>query len=302
MFDQLRLNCAWAVGGVTVPVVAIFPHKKKEAAIPAAHRLTEALIAYGYKVVMIKEDAEVCGLKDLGRSGPDVKRMADFGIVLGGDGALLHFARFLYPQGTPIFGINLGHLGLLTEFGVEQIPDVVRLFHEGRYTLEERLMVIAEIKRGERVLEPLVALNDIVVAKGALSRMLRLRTSIDDQLVVDYPSDGLIISSPTGSTAYSLSAGGPIVSPTLSALVVTPICANSVFAKPLVVGGSSQIDVAFSVPPKDAMLTADGQVGVPLEPDDLIRFKAAPAPTRFVRFKKHGFYEALRDRVKEGKL
>ncbi|HEX2954223.1 MAG TPA: NAD(+)/NADH kinase [Bacillota bacterium] len=283
-------------------VVAVFPHLKKEAAIPAAHRLTEELVSRGYDVVMIEGDAKVVGLEAFGTKSSDVKAKADFGIVLGGDGALLQSARFLYPQGTPIFGINLGHMGLLTEFGAEQIPDVVNLFYEGRYTLEERLMVYAEIKRNDQLLDPMVALNDIVVSKGALSRMLRLRTSIDGQLVLEYPADGLIVSSPTGSTAYSLSAGGPIIAPTLSTLVVTPICAHSIFAKPLIVGGNSEIEVTFAVSPTDAMLTADGQVGVPLAANDIVYFKAAPDPTRFIRFKKHGFYEALRDRVKEGKL
>jgi NAD+ kinase len=173
------------LGGVTVPVVAVFPHLKKEAAIPATHRLTDELVSCGYEVIMIEGDAQVVGLEAFGRKSSDVQAKADFGIVLGGDGALLQSARFLYPHGTPIFGINLGHLGLLTEFGAGQIADVVHLFYEGRYTLEERLMVYAEIRRGDQLLEPMVALNDIVVSKGALSRMLRLRTSIDGQLVVE---------------------------------------------------------------------------------------------------------------------
>lgn len=278
------------------------PHLKKPAAEPATRELVEELQTRGFHVVMKQDDAEAVGLTALGRPDLEVKESSDFGIILGGDGALLHAARFLYPRGIPVFGINLGHLGLLTEFGAGQISEVVQLLHKGEYILEDRMMVQAELVRQGHIVESLVGLNDIVVAKGALSRMLRLNTRIDGQFMMEHPADGLIIASPTGSTAYSLSAGGPIIDPTLSALVVTPICAHTVFARPLVVGGNSRIQVAFAAPPTDAMLTADGQVGVPLEPDDQINFAVAPAPTRLIRFKKNSFYQALRERVREGKL
>lgn len=285
-----------------MPVVGVLPHLKKPAAEPATLQLVKALQAGGFEVVMKRDDAETVGLRQIGKKDEEVKSKADYGIVLGGDGALLHAARFLYPRGIPIFGVNLGHLGLLTEFGADQLPEVVQLFQAGQYVLENRMMVMAELIRQGEVADSLVGLNDIVVAKGALSRMLRLNTRIDGQFMMEHPADGLIVSSPTGSTAYSLSAGGPLVDPKLSVLIVTPICAHSVFARPLVVGGGSQIQVTFAAPPTDAMLTADGQVGIPLEPDDQILFAAAPAPTRLIRFKQHSFYQALRERVREGKL
>lgn len=256
----------------------------------------------GNRVILTEADAEQIGCPELGFSEEYVKTTMDMGVVLGGDGALLHAARFLYPRTTPLFGINLGHLGFLTEFDSGQIDEVVQVLNEGEYFLEDRIMVMATVYRQGQEVQTMVGLNDIVVAKGAIARMLRLKMSIDGQYIADYPADGLIIATPTGSTAYSLAAGGPILDPRISALIITPICAHSIFALPLVVGGNASIDVEFAVPPSEVMLTADGQVGIVLEPEDRIRLTAAPHPTRLIRFKERSFYEILRERVKVGKL
>lgn len=285
-----------------MPVFGLFPHLKKEQAIPAAQRLVERLTEAGNRVVMTMDDAGQIGCPELGLPDDQVKSVMDMGLVLGGDGALLYAARFIYPQATPLFGINLGHLGFLTEFDSGQIDEVVQSLIEGKYFLEDRMMITATVLRGGQAVQTMVGLNDIVVAKGAIARMLRIRMSIDGQHIADYPADGLIIATPTGSTAYSLAAGGPILDPRISALIITPICAHSIFALPLVVGGNAAIDVEFAVAPSEVMLTADGQVGFALEPEDCIRLTAAPHPTRLVRFKERSFYEILRERVKAGKL
>jgi NAD+ kinase len=283
-------------------VIGLFPHLKKENTYQTSFRLIDLLADGGYQVIMVDKDAEMLGRPELGKSEELVRTGIQFGVILGGDGALLHAARFLYPQMTPLFGINLGHLGFLTEFESGQMDDVVHQLVEGHYFLEDRMMVQAEVIRRDQVIHTLVGLNDIVVSKGSFSRMLRLQMSIDGQFVAEYPADGLIIATPTGSTAYSLSAGGPILDPKISALIITPICAHSMVALPLVVGGSAQIQVGFASASGDAMLTSDGQVGFELLSGDEIRFGAAPYPTRLVRFRERSFFQILRERVKAGKL
>lgn len=283
-------------------MIGILPHLKKTEVISAAARLVDLLTQAGFSVLMTESGAEQIGLSEIGAADEELKARCELAIVLGGDGALLFGAQLLYPHATPLFGINLGHLGFLTEFEAGQMDEVVQLLKEGKYFFEDRIMVRAEVIRSGQVVEELVGLNDIVVSKGAMSRILRMRASIDGQFLADYPADGLIVATPTGSTAYSLSAGGPILDPRLSALILNPICAHSLFALPLVVGGGVSIEVSFEAAPSDIRLTADGQVGVVLTGEDRIHFTTAPHPTRFARFRARSFYQILRDRVQAGKL
>ena len=181
--------------------------------------------------------AAYLGREDLGHENKKLLETIDCGIVLGGDGALLYVARLIYPRQIPIFGVNFGHLGFLTEVDDQCLAESVSRLRAGRFFLEDRLMVGAEVVREGQVAEAFVALNDIVITKGAFARMLRLKLKINGQSAAAFPSDGLIISTPTGSTAYSLSAGGPVIDPSLAVLLLTPICAHSLFARPLVIGG-----------------------------------------------------------------
>lgn len=282
--------------------VGLFPHLKKAKAAEVTFKLISLLKDAGYKVYLEEATAAQLGRQE---SGVDHRRLLetiDFGIVLGGDGALLFVARAIYPRRIPIFGINLGHLGFLTEMEDNDLESAVDRLRRGDFYLEDRLMIGAEVYRGDTVAEALIGLNDIVITKGAFSRMLRLETWIDGHLTALFPSDGLIVSTPTGSTAYSLSAGGPIVDPRLSVLTLTPICAHSFFARPLVVGRDAEIEVRFTSNPVEAMLTADGQEGVALQAEDRVRFFSAPYPTKLIKFKVRSFYDLLRVRFREGKI
>ncbi|HHZ18937.1 MAG TPA: NAD(+)/NADH kinase [Firmicutes bacterium] len=283
-------------------VIGILPHLKKDGVIPATARLAELLTKAGFTVLMTEADANQIGRPEAAVSVDELKNRCELVIVLGGDGSLLYGAQILYPRAIPMFGINLGHLGFLTEFEAGQMEEVVRLVQEGKFFCEDRTMVRAEVIRSGQVAAELVGLNDIVIAKATVSRILKMRASIDGQFLADYPADGLIVATPTGSTAYSLSAGGPILDPRLSALILNPICAHSLFALPLVVGGGSSIEITFAAIPGEVRLIADGQVSVDLTGDDLIRFTTAPHPTRFARFRARSFYQILRDRVQAGKL
>lgn len=282
--------------------IGVFPLLEKPEAVRVARELIGLLEQAGFKVVMEEESAARLGAVELGCREEELPAQLDYGVVLGGDGALLSLARRLYPWEIPIFGINLGHLGFLTEVEDKDLKCAVEKLKSGDFVLENRIMVNAEVTNGGKRRARLVGLNDIVLNKGFFSRMLRFELLIDGFFTGMLAADGLIIATPTGSTAYSLSAGGPIVSPQLSALVLTPICAHSLFNRPLVVGSNSVIEIKFTAPPHEVMLTADGQECLALEPDDRIKIYTAPHRTRFIRFKEKSFYHILREKVKEGKL
>lgn len=282
--------------------IGIFPYLKKPRATEVSLELANLLKKSGFEVVMEDKIAKQLGQEEWGLDKEGLLSSIDLGIVLGGDGALLYLARLLYPREIPIFGINLGRLGFLTEVEDKDLDFAVEKLKQGDFLMENRIMVGAEVVRRGKPVGSLVGLNDIVINKGASSRMLRLEILIDRYLTATMPADGLIISTPTGSTAYSLSAGGSILDPQLSALILTPICAHSFFTQPLVVGSKSIIEVKFTELANEAILTADGQEGIRLEADDVIRIFTAPHFTKFVRFKEKSFYNILREKIKQGRL
>ncbi|WP_338826599.1 NAD(+)/NADH kinase [Neomoorella thermoacetica] len=220
-------------------------------------------------------------------------------LALGGDGTLLRAARLVAPAGTPILGINLGHLGFLTEIELTELYPALDKLLAGAYRIEERMMLRGTVQRPEKALT-CTALNDIVVTKGAFSRMLRLEVYIDTAYLDTYPADGLIVSSPTGSTAYSLSAGGPLVSPQLQVMILTPICPHTLYTRPLVVPGEQEIRVCVHAPGAEVMLTVDGQQGLHLRDGDVIRVTRARTPARLIRLQDNTFYSLVREKLKEG--
>jgi NAD+ kinase len=282
--------------------IGVFPFLEKPEAVKVAVQLIGLLQAAEFEVMMEKASAERLGRPELGVLDREALSFLDYGVVLGGDGALLSLARRLYRREIPIFGINLGHLGFLTEVEAKELELAVKKLQAGEFTLEDRIMVSAEVTRGQERRACLVGLNDIVLTKGSFARMVRFELLIDHFFTGQLAADGLIISTPTGSTAYSLSAGGPIVAPQLSALVLTPICAHSLFNRPLVVGSNSEIEIKFAAPPLEVFLTADGQECLPLEAEDEIKIFTAPYKTRFIRFKEKSFYHILREKVQQGRL
>ncbi|NLY88347.1 MAG: NAD(+)/NADH kinase [Firmicutes bacterium] len=280
-------------------IVGLFPYIKRARVADVTLELIAVLESAGYDVLLEAENALELGRKDLGYPLQEMLDRIEVGIALGGDGTLLKAARLLRRRQTPIFGVNLGHMGFLTEIDDHDIKEAVRRLQAGEFYLEDRIMVEAKVLRGGTAGEPLVGLNDIVIAKGASPRMLRMEIRIDGHLTAGFAADGLIVSTPTGSTAYSLSAGGPVLEPRLNVLMLTPICAHSVFARPLVVGRDAKIEISFTSLPKQAMLTADGQEGVRLQEGDVVSCYTAPQPTRLVRFQERSFYDLLRERFRD---
>lgn len=251
-------------------------------------------------MVLINEDnARPLGLARLGVAQSDLVERSQCMLVLGGDGTLLRTARKVAAAETPIIGINLGHLGFLTEIDIPEVFPALEKLLEGQYYIEERMMLEAQVYRQGSVVEHSVGLNDAVITKGAFARLIHLETYVNDEYVNVYPSDGLIIASPTGSTAYSLSAGGPLVTPELDLMLLTPICPHSLWARSVVIAPESVIKVVILSSRGEIMLTMDGQHGFSLHQHDEVLIRRAPQKARFLRLKGRSFFEVLRRKLKE---
>jgi NAD+ kinase len=221
-------------------------------------------------------------------------------LVLGGDGTMLNAARLAGERGIPILGVNMGGLGFLTEVQLDLLyPSLERVFAND-FVLDERLMLRTHVHRhGETVARGAV-LNDVVVSKGTLARMIELRIAIQGQFVTNLRGDGLIVSTPTGSTAYSLSAGGPILHPAVQCLIVTPICPHTLTHRPLIVPATAEIGITLTSKDDGAMATLDGQVGVAMAQGDTVEVMASEHLTRLIRFPESSYYEVLREKLKWG--
>jgi NAD+ kinase len=261
--------------------------------------LAEWIEARGKRVVLDKDTAALV------RHGDAVPRLnlpdkCDFLIVIGGDGTLLSAARIVGISGKPILGVNLGSLGFMTAITLEELyPVLERIFHYD-FAYDERMMLIAQVHRmGERVANYTV-LNDVVVNKGALARIIDIETTIGEMFLSSFKADGLIISTPTGSTGYSLAAQGPILYPTLRAIVITPICPHTLTNRPIVIPDNMEIRVKLRSQEADVYLTLDGQVGLGIREDDIIEVKKADGPLRFFRSPFKDYFAVLRTKLKWG--
>ena len=225
---------------------------------------------------------------------------ADVLLVLGGDGTMLNAARLAGERSIPILGVNLGGLGFLTEVRLENLyPSLERVFAND-FVLDERLMLQTHVHRHGETVARGVVLNDVVISKGTLARMIELRISIQGQFVTNLRGDGVIVTTPTGSTAYSLSAGGPIINPAVQSLMVTPICPHTLTHRPLIVPATAEIEVTLTSKDDGAMATLDGQVGVAMIQGDTVEIKISECRTRLIRFPESSYYDVLREKLKWG--
>lgn len=221
-------------------------------------------------------------------------------IVLGGDGTLLAAARAVGGRDIPLFAVNLGGLGFLTAITVEELyPDLERALR-GEHRISRRKKIACEIVRGGAVVARYEALNDVVVTKAAIARMIDIDTYVGEHFVSTFKADGLIVATPTGSTAYSLSAGGPIVFPTVAALLITPVCPHMLTNRPVLVPDSSVICLVSRAADDDAFLTIDGQTGEPLRSQDRIVCRASEHTLSLIRPPKQRFFDVLRAKLKWG--
>jgi len=258
------------------------------------------LTGRGLQVVLEKETAALYPRASTVASKADLSTQVDLLIVLGGDGTLLSMARLVGDLSVPILGVNLGGLGFLTATTLDELFPALETLLDGQMMVDERMMLLARVLRQGEQLSEYVALNDVVITKSAMSRIINLAVSVEGEAATDYRADGLIISTPTGSTAYCLSAGGPIVYPTMDAMVLTPICSHALTNRPIVIPASLRVEVTLLTENQDVMLTLDGQVGFALKERDTVEIRRATPRIRLVRFPQKHFFSVLRTKLKWG--
>lgn len=253
----------------------------------------------GIKVVL-PTSTESMYLPPYGCPEIDFQEDVDIVLTLGGDGTLLGVARQVADKGIPILGVNLGHLGFLTDMEMPDLFPCLEKLFQGDYKIERRMMLSAQIQRKDSPVKNITALNDVVIAKGPISRIIRLETYVGGDYLATYRADGIIVASPTGSTAYSLSAGGPIVNPELELMIVTPICPHTLYARPFILSDNQETRVIMRTDTSEVMLTIDGQIGYPLQKNDSVVIRKADVYTNLVKVKKRSFSEVLRLKFREG--
>ena len=231
----------------------------------------------------------------------EIARDADLVVVLGGDGTLIAAARLTGERQVPILAVNLGSLGFLTEITLNELYPAVERCLNGDYEVSERMMLLASVERLGEGVERHRVLNDVVINKGALARIIDMETSVNGRYLTTFKADGLIISTPTGSTGYSLSANGPIIHPELECISITPICPHTLTNRPLVMAADVNIAIKLDAAPDEAVfLTLDGQVGVKLMSGDLVQIWKAKHVTRLVQSRSKDYFEVLRTKLKWG--
>jgi len=220
-------------------------------------------------------------------------------ISMGGDGTILSAVRSTGGLGTPILGVNLGHLGFLTQLELARLESSLDDIVAGRYKVEERILLKAEIE-GRPPLPNPYALNDIVLDHGGTTRVLKIDLAINGEEIVSYTADGLIIATPTGSTAYNLAVGGPIVYPSIDAIIASPIAAFSLATRPMIVSGKDKLELTIRTPGRKAQLTLDGQIEIEIEESEKVLVSKADISARFIMFSENTYYKLLRSKLHWG--
>ncbi|MCD6187042.1 MAG: NAD(+)/NADH kinase [Desulfuromusa sp.] len=235
-----------------------------------------------------------------GYAGEEIPGQVDLIIVLGGDGTLISVARLIGDRNVPIVGVNLGRLGFLTEVTRDELPEMLERLISGNYQVSDRMMLDATIHRNDRVVGKFTVLNDIVINKGALARIIDMETSVDGRHLTSYKADGLIVSTPTGSTGYNLAAGGPIIYPDINSLLITPICPHMLTNRPIMVWSRSVIEIKVNFEDDVVFFTGDGQVGRKLLPGDRVEVRRSEQRTHLVSSPSKDYFEILRTKLNWG--
>jgi NAD+ kinase len=288
----------FSMGQSRMKRIHIVCKRKKGQALTAARRIIEQ---YGRQAKILLDEVSA---RELGRKDAieieHVGEEADLIIVFGGDGTLLSVARHLKGRNVPILAVNLGGLGFLTEVSLEEVGEMMARVMKGDYHTSTRTMLDVTVKRRDESVFSLSLLNDAVITKDALARIIDIETLVDDAYLTTYRGDGLILSSPTGSTGYSLAAGGPILHPSLEHMVLTPICPHMLTNRPLILPGEVTVTARLSSTDEKVLLTLDGQVGFPLECLDEVVVRKSPKAVKLIMSASKGYFEVLRTKLKWG--
>lgn len=279
--------------------IGVFPNTNKTDADLVLKRIVDFYKTKKVKLLLPQKAADELGYPHLGTENL-LEEKIDIGLTIGGDGTLLNACRKVADRDIPVCGINIGRLGFLADIELAELESKLDKILNNDYRIEERLMIAAIIKREKTMTYVGSAINDIVVTKGGFARMLTLGLSIDDYLVANYQADGLIVSTSTGSTGYSLSAGGPIINPSLKLLLVTPICPHTLNARPMIISQDEEVRINIAASHTDIVLTFDGQDSYCLLPGDEVIVKKSPLIAQIIKFEDKNYYHTMRTKLWKG--
>ncbi len=278
--------------------VGLIMNYKKEKTRETACRIIDWLNSKKVKVYIEGNKGKEIGKEELNCPTEKFLKNVDLIISLGGDGTLLRAARLVAAEDIPVFGVNLGGLGFLTQIGIDDLEKSLEKLYRERYFLDERMMLNCIVKRREEEIKKFTALNDVVIGKGAFARIISLATYVNNDYVITYSADGLVVSTSTGSTAYSLSAGGPIVNPSINSIMLTPICPHTLSARPFIIGENDQVKIKLESSEEKVMVTIDGQEGFVLKSKDEVIIKKSDHKAQLITFKEKSFYAILREKLR----
>jgi NAD+ kinase len=252
------------------------------------------------EVLIDKETGSALDRAEQSVTRNEMPSRVDLIVVLGGDGTLLATARVLNRKPVPLLPVNIGGLGFLTVITQDELYPTLEMVLAGEFGTEKRVQIEAEVIRAGEVISSFLALNDVVLNKGAIARILDFDVRVDGQFISTYKADGLIVSTPTGSTAYSLAAGGPVIAPSVQAFIVTPICAHTLTNRPIVLPDSAQIEVEVKTQRESVYLTVDGQVGVAVRSEDAVQMRRASSFVELIQSPQKNYFAILRQKLKWG--
>jgi NAD+ kinase len=279
--------------------IGIVAKRNKPEAVDVIKDLVPFLKDRGIETILDAETAALSG-EASSLKGEDIPKKSDMVIVLGGDGTLLHAARMVGKEEIPILGVNLGSLGFLTDVALEELYKTIEKVLSGDFKTEERMMLKAVVTGSDGKTFDLSVLNDVVINKGVLARIINLEVMVNGAYLTTYNADGLIVSTPTGSTGYSLSAGGPVVHPTLSAIIINPICPHSLTNRPILVPDDSAIEIRLLSGDSDVFVTLDGQVGVDFAEGNTVVVTKSKRKVRLIEPPERDYYDVLRTKLNWG--
>jgi len=285
--------------GEIVKTVGIAAKVTSEPAIEYASRVAADLRKRGYDICLDFGTADKLNDRGPCVSKADLGKRADLLITFGGDGTLLSVARYA-PKGVPVIGVNMGRLGFLTEVRVEEFPSVLEAVLSGKFEAEDRVTFEVIVEGHQREKRTYRVLNDATINKSALARIVEMRVTVSGHFVSTFRADGLIVSTPTGSTAYNLSAGGPIVYPTMGAVVITPICPHMLTNRPIVIPDTLDIEIGIVTQNQEIFLTLDGQEGLPIGERDRVCVRKSDQPVLLVQSPNKNYFDVLRNKLKWG--
>ncbi len=269
-------------------------------ALQTACKLSDWLATRGINLVgKPHAETEICDIQSA--AVEELETDIDLIVVLGGDGTMISTARLTGNREVLVLGINYGSLGYLTEFRIEEMFPALEAILEGNYEIDRRVMLDVEHWRGEEKLETGRALNDVVVNKAALARIIEIEVNLNNLYVNSFRADGLIIATPTGSTAYNLSAGGPIIYPSMNAMVLTPICPFTLTNRPLVVPDTAEINLCLNNESDGVVLTLDGQIGYSMQTQDCVKIRKSATTFNLVQPPNRNYFDVLRNKLKWGR-